>query len=1047
MDIYFTQEKLENRIRTLEQLRYCEMEDIFPFMAGEDVRDIDTVVKWPPQIQQVTEVEKHTFLTGRDRYYWLWKEVTLPAYREGFRAVGLFDMGKTGAGTNSGFESLLYVNEEVYQAVDSNHKEVFFKKEEQGRQVRLDFLLWSGLEGGGPHQEQIIHVKEARMGYMHVLTDEFYFLGKAIFKTLRMMDDRNEEKEALMAALDRAVMQLDISGDRHTLYRQTETVYPALVRELEAMGKRSGVTVHCVGHTHIDVAWLWRLKNTAEKAQRSFATVLRYMEEFEEYQFVQSQPQLYQFVKENNPSFYEKLKKCVETGRFEPEGAMWVEADCNISSGESLTRQIMEGNRFFEEEFGKRSSCLWLPDVFGYSVALPQIMKLCNINRFVTTKISWNEYNKMPHDTFYWKGLDGSQVLTYFITTPEEGRAVTDKYATYNGQISPRTVIGSWRKYEDKDVNKDILLTYGYGDGGGGPTRTMLMMRRALEKVPGIPHVRQTGVKAFLDIVEENLKKTDRPVGVWEGELYLENHRGTYTSQGRNKRYNRKLEFALTRMEAQSVFSLLAGKEYEKERLLKLWRCLLLNQFHDIIPGSSIHEVYLDSYRQYQWMETELDELEDDVLSGYRQADENVWHVFNPLSFARSEAVELPVTTEGNFYDAGGKRLRSQRTEGGCRVQVDAIPLGYTQIYFRAEKAQPEESLFYYDGQRLETPYYRISRNQDGILTGIYDKKNGREVLRGYGNRLTVYEDRPYNNDAWNIDLFHRDKYEVISAPEQVRVIENGPLRFCLESVYRYQNSVIVQRMICYADTGRIDFETKADWHEEHRLLKTDFLVDIDSRYAQYDVQYGNVERPTHYNTTWDCAKFEVAAQKWADYGENGYGAALLNDCKYGYSIHESRMSLSLIKCATFPDTQADQGEHLFTYAFLPHADSWQQAGVEKEALALNQPLRVYSGENRLAGKSLFRTMDENIVMDAVKKAEAGEDVVIRFHEYFGRRGNVKVTSDFPVERIQKVNLLEDGMEEEQTAQDISVSVRPYEICTYRVVFGKGVRDVLLGRE
>lgn len=1035
--MFFTQEKLETRIRLLEDLRYSGMEEIFPIEIREDIRNEDEVVQWPPVAGDMVCAGKNYLLLGRNKYYWAEKRVDIPPYREGYQVVGLFDMGKTGAGTNSGFESLLYLNGAQYQAVDTNHKEVFFDEAYCGSEELLSFLLWSGLEGGGEHQEQMILLRKAELGYLHTATDEFYFLGKAIFKTVKMLHEDDGIKEKLTAALDRAVMSLDFSVPRKELYAKIEEVYPVLQKELKDMNKNTDITVHCVGHTHIDVAWLWRLKHTQEKAQRSFSTVLRYMEQFEDYHFVQSQPQLYDYIKTNVPEFFEQIKERVLEGRFEADGAMWVEADCNISSGEALSRQILEGNKFFEKEFGKRCTCLWLPDVFGYSVALPQIMKLCNISRFVTTKISWNEYNKMPHDTFYWTGLDGSRVLTYFITTPEEGFPEGHMYATYNGQISPRTVLGSWRKYEDKKINHDILISYGHGDGGGGPTRTMLMMRKALDKVPGIPNVKQTGVGEFLDIVEKNLSNTENYVPVWHGELYLENHRGTYTSQGRNKRYNRKMEFAILETEMQNVFSYLQGNAYFSEELQKLWRVLLLNQFHDIIPGSSIREVYEDSLAQYEVMKKDVESLWNKIREPFREHEKTAWHIFNPLAYERTECVRILEIEEGCFIDSEGRCLDVQRkADGVCYVQVPCIPLGYTQITFkRGESPQQAASPFCYQDSTLETPYYIIQWDEEGVIRRLYDKENQREVLRQFGNRLTVYEDRPYNNDAWNVDLFHLQKYETVHELQKVQVTEAGPLRFGLEFCFRYRDSFIVQRVICYRDSRRIDFDTKADWHENHRLLKTCFDVNVDSLYAQYDVQYGNVTRNTHFNTSWDWAKFEVAAHKWVDLSETGYGVSLLNDCKYGYSVHENQMNLSLIKCATFPDTCADQGEHIFTYSILPHADSWQQAGIQREAECLNQMVRAEQGSHCLAGKSLFRAMNENISVDAVKKAENSDKIVLRFHEYHGRRGTVWIESDFVIQNYQEINILEDVTGKVKKGPIILENVNPYEIKTCQIVF------------
>lgn len=1033
----FTLEKLENRMRSLESIRYMDMEDLFPMTGMEDTRSHDETVVWPPQGDGTFEVGKHHFIVGRDKYVWLHKTLTLPKAKEGFQIVGLFDMGKTGDGTNSGFESLLYVDEHIRQAVDSNHREVFFDDSEGGRNVMLDFMLWSGLEGGGPKKTQIMHIQQAQIGYMHILTDAFYYISKAIVKTLKMMPQTDPLWTDLLALLNEAYLSIDLSENKEILYGQIENTYDCLMEKLETLGQKTEVTVHCVGHTHIDVAWLWRLKHTREKAIRSFSTVTRYMELYPEYKFVQSQPQLYQYVKDYAPELYERMKKNIKTGRFEPEGGMWVEADCNISSGEALVRQILEGTKFFEKEFGKRSTCLWLPDVFGYSVALPQILKQFNISRFVTTKISWNEYNKMPHDTFMWRGLDGSEVLTHFITTPEIGRPIDHMYSTYNGQISPRTVIGTWNKYEDKDINKDLLISYGYGDGGGGPTRNMIMMRRALDKIPGIPKVKSTGVKEYLDIVEDHVKHTNGYVHTWNGELYLETHRGTYTSQARNKWQNRRTEYGLIHAEMLGVMSLLQGGAYEAKTLEDLWRVLLLNQFHDIIPGSSIHEVYEDSQKQYAKVWERLDDVFKKHGAKGFTAQKDVYTAMNYTLFDRTELWHIAREDEGIFTDMSGCVLQSQKTNGGYDVAVPMVPMGAVNIVFKLQNRMQDTSPFVYtqEKKQLDTPYYQITFNAWGMMTSIYDKENGREVLRGFGNRLTVYEDRPFDNDAWNIDIFHTEKYEVVTGLIHEEVVENGALKFSIKRTYAYRNSVITQMMTCYAHSRRIDFETEADWHENHRLLKTCFEVDVDNKEASYDIQFGNVKRPTHFNTSWDYAKFEVAAHKWIDLSETGYGTALLNNCKYGFSVHDSLMSISLIKCATFPDTQADQGHHQFTYAFLPHRGTWQESGVHQESEFLNQPVKVRQGSCIADGKSLFKVDKSNFAVDAVKRSEDGKDVILRIHEYQGMRTPLTVMSDFGMVYWTPVNMLEEAIDDTVDVHEIHDYATPYEIKNYRICF------------
>ena len=365
----------------------------------------------------------------------------------------------------------------------------------------------------------------------HKKTDELYYFARAIDKTLELLPKDDEKYEDLKGALDR-VFQC-INWDEESFYETAETAHDLLMAELDRMEKHTDVTVDVVGHTHIDVAWLWRLKHTREKAQRSFSTVLRLMELYDEYVFLQTQPQLYKYVKEDCPELYAKIKEKVAEGKWEPDGGMWVEADCNISSGEALVRQFLHGTRFIENEFGKKCEYLWLPDVFGYSWALPQILKQCEIDTFMTTKISWNQFNTIPDDLFKWRGIDGSEILTYFVDVPGEDQDIDTRFSTYNGMVTPHSVLGSWKKFKNKELSKDTLISYGYGDGGG-VNREMLELRRAMDAIPGLPNVKTTTAGEFFRKIHENVDKTDRYVHTWDGDC-IWSITGAYTSQAYNK--------------------------------------------------------------------------------------------------------------------------------------------------------------------------------------------------------------------------------------------------------------------------------------------------------------------------------------------------------------------------------------------------------------------------------------------------------------------------------------------------------------------------------
>ena len=528
--MFLTERKLDRRITEIREYSYREVTALEEFAAREDRQGVVNP-EVPTEFEGWNKIHTGDRWSGRDRYLWLHKEITIPESWKGKRAVGIFDFGNTGAGNNSGFEAMCYINEKPYQGVDVNHKEVFVPEELYGKTFRLTFRLWSGLEGGGVPREQEHRINRADLAYLDEKVDDFYYMGMLVLDTVQNLSDTDPVKFELRNALDEACLLIDWaypgSGEFYESVHQADDL---LNEKIDGMKKDSLVKVKCVGHTHIDMAWLWRLKHTHEKASRSFSTVLRMMEMFPEYIFLQTQPQLYEYIKEDFPEIYEEIKKRVKEGRWEVDGGMWVEADCNLTSGESLTRQILIGSKFIKDEFGKDVEYLWLPDVFGYSWALPQILKKSGIDMFMTTKISWNQYNRMPHDTFKWKGIDGSEVLTHFITTPEPWNEPGSWFYTYNGLLTAKTVKGVWDAYSEKEMNQELLIAYGYGDGGGGVNRDLLKRRRRIDKIPGLPSLETSTAGEFFRDLKETVKNTDRYVHTWDGELYLEYHRGTYLS-------------------------------------------------------------------------------------------------------------------------------------------------------------------------------------------------------------------------------------------------------------------------------------------------------------------------------------------------------------------------------------------------------------------------------------------------------------------------------------------------------------------------------------
>ncbi len=937
--------------------------------------------------------------------------------------------------------------------MDVNHRQIILSENARaGETYDIALNAYSGTSEGLSEFHAYISTYDSNV-------NRLYYDIKVPLDVAVLLDKEDKNRIDILNHLENAVNLLDLRIPFTKEY--DSSVLEALkYLEEEFYGKFCGqeeVIANSVGHTHIDVAWLWTVAQTREKAGRSFSTVLNLMKQYPEYVFMSSQPQLYKFVKEDYPEVFEEIKQRVKEGRWEPEGGMWLEADCNLSSGESLVRQLLFGLRFFKKEFGVENKILWLPDVFGYSAALPQILRKSGIDYFMTTKISWNEYNKIPYDTFEWEGIDGTEILTHFITTSEANQPKRH-YTTYNGDIVPNQVLGSWQRYQQKDINNEVLISFGYGDGGGGPTKEMLENARRMEKgIPGCPKVK---IGTSLDFFKKLEKKVagNRKLPKWVGELYLEYHRGTYTSMARNKKFNRKSEFLFQDAE---LFNVISAKgagagSYPSKELNEGWEIILLNQFHDILPGSSIKEVYEVAKEEYIELGKKGNKLLDGALNSIASkiefANTSVV-VFNQLGFTRSDvaSVELPEAFEAvNIYDGEGRQVLSQIVTGadGSKKLVfhaENIPAkGYKA--FKIEKAAGNSDAGQAvkasgDNRVIENSYFNISFDDNYNITSLFDKKAGREVLKEgqRANVLQAFEDKPHNFDAWDINIYYTEKMWEINDIQSVRLVENGPVRACLEVRRKFLDSEITQEIYIYSCIGKIDVVNKIDWKQNQILLKAAFPVDIHTDKATYEIQYGNVERPTHWNTSWDAAKFEVCAHKWADVSEDGYGVSLMNDCKYGYSIKGSEMKLTLLKSAADPNPDADKEFHEFTYSLYPHKGNWKEAETVNMAYSLNCPVYCKLEEahaGTLPAEMSFISIDsQNVIVEVVKQAEEGEGTIVRLYECHNRRTRVSAKTFKAISALWECDLMEKNLSEVQHGADsFEFDIKPYEIKTFRIV-------------
>ncbi len=958
-----------------------------------------------------------SIIQGAHKHFWIRGSFTTPKAPEGTEYVLRFSTGVDGRDMLNP-QGILYLNGKMVCGIDTNHMEAFL---EESTEYEMYLYLYTA-HANVPFNftATVCSVdKETEGLYYDILTpfEALSLYGQTI------LNENSTEYGQILYALERAADLLDLREPYSKAYYDgIENSRNYLRKEFyEKLCTTEGKpVVSCVGHTHIDVEWQWERMQVREKVQRSISTALSLMNKYPEYLFTFTQPELYRYLKEEAPEKYEELKEMVKANRFEPEGAMWVECDCNLASGESIIRQIIFGKRFFKEEFNVDSKVLFLPDVFGYSAAMPQILNKSGIDYFVTSKISWNETNMMPYDSFMWKGIDGSEIFSSFITTqqatPNHGMQCRTHYSGY---LNAPCVLGTWDRYQQKEYNKNTLITYGYGDGGGGPTKEMLERQRRLSYgIPGLPITKPNFIlnylreseKEFLKNTEE-LKRTPK----WVGELYLEYHRGTYTTMAKNKRFNRKCEQLLSKAEAISYADLLLGGSYDTEKLNNAWKLLLHDQFHDILPGTCIKEVYDWTDKDYAEIEKDGNQIVSEKLQNIAaniSTDGGVL-VYNPLGFARCATIHIGGRTYETKEEIPAFGWNVVNVKDNCSVSVQDLV--------------------------AENKYYHLTLDACGNVASIYDKLSGRQVFEAgkCGNRFVAYDDMPYSQyEAWDIADYYRScRYEIDSKAD-IKAIHDGS-RSGFEVRRKYMNSEICQKIWLYSESKRIDFETEVDWHEKHQLLKIEFPLDIHADEAVYEIQYGHVRRPTHSNTSWDSAKFEVCAHKWVDVSEHGYGVALLNDCKYGFAASGSNLELTVLKRPTYPNPDADEGMHTFTYSLMPHAGDFREAGVIQEAYSLNQPLEtveVGRGNGQLPESySLISCDRDNIIIETVKKAEDDDSMIVRLYDAFDSRANVTLTVADGFCEAYLCDMLENELEKLVfDGKNVNIPVKNFEIVTLK---------------
>ncbi|WP_329068117.1 alpha-mannosidase [Streptomyces sp. NBC_01429] len=852
---------------------------------------------------------------------------------------------------------------------------------------------WLGEEHGAtPAGEPLYRLRRMDLAVFDATVFELVQDLDVLGQLMRELPTDTPRRWQLLKAVEQALDAIDLQDISGSAAAAREALAPALAAPAVASAHR----ISAVGHAHIDTAWLWPLRETVRKVARTVSSVTQLMDDHPEFKFVMSQAQQLAWLKEHRPEVYARAQEKARTGQFLPTGSLWVEPDTNITGGEALARQFVHGKRFYLDEFGVETEEMWLPDTFGYNAALPQLMKLAGVKWFLTQKISWNTTNKFPHHTFRWEGIDGTRIFSHF--PPVD---------TYNSDLSGAEVAHSVRNFQDKGATNRSMIPFGYGDGGGGPTREMVARANRLGDLEGSARIAIEKPADFFTQAEADYP--DAPV--WVGELYLEFHRGTLTSQLAGKQGNRRSEHLLREAELWAATAAARGGfDYPYERLDRIWKTVLLHQFHDILPGTSIAWVHREAEETYAGLARELGEVIADAqraLAGPATGDGQV--VFNAAPHARGGVPAL------------GGTVRAATAAAAVTPVADGTDL------------------------ILDNGLVRVVIDARGLITSAYDLTAGREALAPgtTANLLQLHQDFPNEWDAWDIDAFYRNSVRDLTEAEEVTATADG-----VRVIRGFGASRISQTLTLREGARRLDIDNVIDWHEKEKLLKVAFPLDVRAAHSTAEIPYGHIERPTHTNTSWDAAKFEICAHRFLHVGERGWGAALVNDSTYGHDVTRdvradggttTTVRLSLLRAPLFPDPDTDQGRHRLRYGFVIGAEV---ADAVREGYHLNLPERAVPGSAEVA--PLVALDSEAVVVEAVKLADdRSGDIVVRLYESHGARATATLTPGFALAGARVTDLLERELPDETAADfrpgpeaSVRLTLRPFQILTLRLTPG-----------
>ena len=1022
--------KLVRLEATLEQLMFDKVGDVTMKAFHTDGR-----YHAVPEDACFTPCEAGDSWEGEGTYCWFSGQYSVPT---GYEGKTLFIYPKI-----DGYEGMLWVNGKPFGNFSNkilvhshgNHYCDMLKMdvlENEKIDIALEFYANHYIIGTrpfetNPNKNFEITYHEVEICLKNDFIWDVYFNLKIINQMVAVLDSNSFRRADLINTLKKVheIVYYDYESiEKETFINALVEANNLIKEQLSEKNSESAPYAGLIGHSHMDTAWLWDKKETMKKCARTYSNQINLMEQYPEYTFIQSSAYHSAMMKENYPELFDDMKKQVAAGRYEPNGGVWIECDCNIPSGESMIRQFLWGQKFTKDNFDYMSDSFWLPDTFGYSASLPQIMKGCGVKYFLTTKLSWGDTTEFPYDTFYWKGLDGSKVLVHLNKSHLRPDA--------------KNLMENVASNKEKTVSNMRLFSYGFGDGGGGPEFEMIEMANRLKDTEGLPKSGHTTVSEFMNRLEDTMVDPS----TYAGELYLELHRGTLTNQHTIKKNNRTAEIVLRNLEYLTVRDAVDNGEIASDlKIHPLMNDLLVNQFHDILPGTCIAKAHDESLQETTEVIRQAKQLIGEILKS--KNEEHAVSIVNTLSFDRDDVIYLDYLdgyiVEGDYKQQiitdlnGNKKLAVMGVviPAFASIVLQLVPGNVSQLPCTA----PTTSAFQLTNNKLTTPLVTVEFGEKGYIESFIDKRIQRE-LRGEGfalNTLLIAEDVPNDWDNWDVDadieIKFRDDAELVSRT----IVADGEVEFRIRSKYKLTaNSTLEQDMIFYANSAEVRFDTIMDWQDNHRFLKTAFDTSVFSDFVRHEVQFGYIKRLTNRNTAVEKAKFEVSNHKYTDLSENRYGVAVLNDCKYGVSVKESQIRLSLHKGGCRPDERGDKGIHTCCYSFYPHNEGFSANSVIKPAYMLNVKPIIIKGIR--ANDSFVKVSADNIIIEAVKPVEENEKAfILRLYEAEGTYTKTKVSFTQLVKDLAITDMLEEVTEKLDVQQEIELSFRAFEIKTLKV--------------